>query len=94
VQGARGLGDPEVLREWAVPQPLDDRTRIDRDWFIVSPARRISPARRSSRTRCGKNSSSQSWISGISPDQNTERPPRFSCGFSPIQNSVLELPLC
>ena len=57
---------------------------IDRDSFIVSPARLSRPPCRSCLTRGGKKSSSHPWIDGIRPDQKIDRPPKLSCGFSPM----------
>ena len=52
------------------------------------------PPARSCRTCGGKKSSSQPWTVGISPDQKIERPPKFSCGFSPMKCCELDFPPC
>ena len=88
VQRARRLLDQEVLRPARSAAAARRSPRavapIDRDSFIVSPARLSRPASRSWRTRGGKKSSSQPWTAGIRPDQKIERPPKLSCGFSPM----------
>ena len=50
---------------------------IDRDSFIVSPARFSRPPVRSCRTLDGKCSSSHACGVGIRPDQKIDRPPKF-----------------
>jgi hypothetical protein len=67
---------------------------IDRDSFISSPAWFRRPLSRASLTFGGKKSSSQPWIEGINPDQKIDRPPKVSCGFSPMKFCESEVPPC